>query len=65
MANGCSSLQKHTWQYLPVLTRGILKVFYSICERHIQESLAELQAREKKEGEDKTLLELFAGVQTL
>ena len=53
------------WLYLPVLTRDMFKVFYSICERHIQESLAELQAREKKEGEDKTLLELFAGVQTL
>lgn len=54
------------WRYSPVQGPTMrkleehCKVFYSICERHIQESLAKLQAREKKEGEDKTLLELFA-----
>ena len=39
------------------------KAFSSFCKRQIQEFSAKLQVKQKKEGEDKALLELFAFVQ--
>ena len=37
------------------------QMFFSICEKHIEEARVHLQNTERKEGEDKTLLELFSG----
>jgi len=36
------------------------QMFFSICEKHIEEARTHLQNTERKEGEDKTLLELFS-----